>query len=158
MLAIIVSVGGFSIAILQIGRTKRAAEAAQQAAIVTRDSLAQNLTIADLARASERITEIIRLHREHEWSRSLDRYHDMRVMLADIRARHPSLTNEQRSTIQDVIAQLRTIESTVGEAVEVGEYPGDIQRHNTFLLGAQSTLDELASNLQQSVSSEASDE
>ena len=148
---LIVAVGGFAIAIWQITRTRRAAEAAEQAVVATRASLAAKLTIADLVRASERIQEIKRLHREHEWSRALDRYHDMRIMLADVRARHPSLADEQRSTIQGAIDQLGTIEARVARPGGIGSDLATIERYDEFLLRAQSTLDELASDLQQSV-------
>lgn len=155
-IGLLVAVVGFSVAVVQIRRTRRAAEAAEQAVIATRDVLARNLTIADLVRASERIEEVKRLHRERQWQRALDRYHDMRVMLSDVRSRHPRLSDAQQSSIQQSIDQLATIERAVARALTSGNEPTNPQRYDDFLMVAQSMLDRLASDLQQAVSNEVS--
>lgn len=151
VVALAVSFLGFSIAIWQILRTRRAAEAAEQAASAARKSLAQYLSIVDLVRASERIEEIKGLHRRQEWQQALYKYHDIRLMLSDIRARHPVLTREQRQLMQQAVDQFVTIERAVARALSAGGQPSNPNRYEGFLLDAQSLSDGLASQLKQSV-------
>ena len=108
-----VSLGGFYFAIRQIIRSRSAAEAATQAVVDTRESLAKNLTVADLNRASERLQQLKDRHLGGEWRLALDQYHDIRVMLSDIRARHPGLAEAQSAAIQEATTQLSVIENQV---------------------------------------------
>ena len=96
IVALIVSVGGFSIAIRQIVRSRKAAEAAEIAVLATKESIAKNLTISDLVRASERIQEVRNLQRQGQWERALDRYYNLRIILFDISAQQPDLAVEKR--------------------------------------------------------------
>ena len=151
ILGLVVSVGGFSIAIAQIVRSRKAAEAAEHAALETREGLSKNLTIADLVRASERIEELKRLHRENQWALAISRYQDVRLMLRDVRAQHPKLTREQQRGIQNIITEFVDIESEVNGAIAGGRQPTETERIDIALLRAQSVLNELASDLKQSV-------
>ena len=154
VLGVVVSLGGFSIAITQVVRARRASEAAERAVRTTVIVLARNLAIADVVRASERIEDIKRLHRERQWQQALERYRDIRLVLAEIRSRHPSLTAIENASLQDASDQMRTIERSVGRATSGGSEPTQTQRFDDFLLDTQIMLDELASNLQQTVSPE----
>ena len=93
---LVVSVSGFSIAIWQIVRSRKAAEAAEIAVLATKESIAKNLTISDLVRASERIQEVRNLQRQGQWERALDRYYNLRIILFDISAQQPDLAVEKR--------------------------------------------------------------
>lgn len=148
-----VSLGGFSIAIWQIMRSRRAAEAAGQAVKETKQSLTRNLTISDLTRAAERLEAIKELHRQREWRRAIDRYYDMRIMLSEIGARHPSLSDDEKSTIQSAIRGLNELEVTLSNALTGGEV--EVERYSSASEGAlvstQSLLIGLASDLEQSL-------
>ena len=91
--------------------------------------------------------ELKRIHRAGEWELALHKYHDMRLMLADIRSRHPTLTERERIAIQGAIDQLATIEREVARAVGAGNAPRAKQRYEVFLLEAQSNVDALAAGL-----------
>jgi uncharacterized membrane protein YgaE (UPF0421/DUF939 family) len=130
----IVSVVGFSIALVQIRRSRKAAEAAEQAVIETRGTLARNLTINDLARASQQLQQMKDLHLERQWRRALDRYYDIRVMLSNVRSQYPNLTERQESTLQMAIQHLETLESDVREAVRNQRDPDNLEIHDLVLL------------------------
>ena len=148
---LVVAIIGFSVAFAQIKRSRRAAEAAERAVSATRESLARNLTIDDLARASQRFQQLKELHLERQWRRAIDRHYDIRVMLAQISSQHPGLTDTQQSTIQAAIQQVETLERLVVRAVREGTDPENLERHDAAMLRTQSLVDELASNLRQSV-------
>ena len=148
---LIVSIVGFSVAIIQIMRSRKAAEAATEAASATKEVLARNLTIDDLTRASQRIQLVKELHWEREWRRALDRYYDIRVMLSDISSRHPDLSEEHRSTIQSAIQEIQALEGEVGRTLTDDDHIRNIEINVEILLSVQLLLDGLASDLKQSV-------
>jgi len=75
----------------------------------------------------------------------------MRVVLSDIRARHPGLSDKQQSVIQQATDQIVAIERAVKRAVGTGNDPADSDRYFDFLIDAQGLVDELASNLRQAL-------
>ena len=151
IVGLIVSVGGFSIAIWLLVRSKKAAEAVKTAVFETKEALARNLTIDDLTRASLRIQQVKELHWDREWRRALDRYYDIRVMLSDISSRHPDLSEEHRSTIQSAIQEIQALEGEVGRTLTDDDDIRNIEINVEILLGVQLLLDGLASDLKQSV-------
>lgn len=150
-LGFVVSVVGFSIALVQIRRSRKAAEAAEEAVTFTREVIARNLTIDDIARTSQRIQHLKELHWEGDWRRALDRYYDLRITLSDISAQQPNLSTEQRTTIQGAIQYLQAVEDAVGISLSEGSDPANIEANIENLNGVQSLLDGLASELKQSV-------
>ena len=148
---LVVSVSGFSIAIWLIVSSRKAAVAATEAASATKEVLARNLTIDDLTRASQRIQLVKELHWEREWRRALDWYYDIRVMLSDISIRHPDLRDENKSTLQSAIHQLQALEDEVGRTLADSDDSKGVEFGVEILQSAQSLLDELASELKQSI-------
>ena len=146
---LLVSVGGFSFAIRQIVKTRGSVEAAEKATMETRDVLARNLTIDDLTRASLRLQQVKDLHLANEWHRALDRYHDISTTLADIRSRHPSLGDEDKTKIQEAVTQLAELDRAVRDSIRAGSEPDDLSRRDSALTTAQTLLNDLASDLRQ---------
>ena len=149
VVGVLVSLFGFGIAIVQIRRSRSAATAAKEAAEEAREALARDLTVADLVRADEQIQSLKEFHRVQEWRRALDRYPDVRRLLAEIAGRHQNLTDRHRESIQDAISQVLIMELTSETALINNESP-DMTGFNERLSGVQSMLDEAAIQLQQS--------
>ena len=150
IVGIFVSVSGFIIAIVQIRRSRSAAEAEREAAVATRERLASNLTISDLTRASEKLREVTDLHLNGEWRRAIDRYNDIREMLADIRSQHPTLTDDQKTTLQAAIQQLMVLHTVVLRALREEVEPRNLEVYDEVLLRTDSLVGELAVGLRQS--------
>jgi len=111
-----VSIIGFSFAIYTLLRTKKAAEAAREAAIEVRERLTRVNTVAEFAEALATIEEIKRLHRAKKWEISLDRYSVVRRLLVSIQGSSPTLGDQQRAVLAGAIEQFRTMEQTVERA------------------------------------------
>ncbi len=141
---------GFTLAIILIWKAATAAVAAKQAALSTKNALAKNLTIADLVRASERLEEIKGLHRNSDCPIALDRYYDLRRLLADIRTRHPNLTNPEKGRIQRLVQHFMDIEPDV-EAASRGQEPPEVEKLNGPIREAQNMIENTISKLQQSI-------
>lgn len=158
IVGVVVSIGGLGFAIYQIMQTKQSAnaaelsaKAAEQAVIATRDRLGANVTINDLTRASQQLQQVKELHLDGQWRRALDRYHDISVILANIRSQHPSLNDQQQTTIQSAIRELATLEQVVTAAIREGAEPENLESFDLIILSAQSMLDELVSQLRQAI-------
>ncbi len=148
VVGVLVSLLGFWIAIVQIRRSRSAATAAKEAAEEAREALARDLTVADLVRADEQIQSLKEFHRMREWRRALDRYPDVRRLLAEIGGRHQNLNDTHRESLQNAISQLRSMER-VAEAALINDESPDMADFNETLTGVQSMLDEIAVQLQQ---------
>lgn len=148
---VVVSLAGFWIAIWQIRRTRTAAQAAEGAARETRGSLARNLTLGDLSGAREQIQRLKETHRAGEWQRALFTYPLLRRALADIRTRHGSLQAPHRQGIQTGIQELSLMEDEVER--QASDVPSSIafDRFNRNLTAVETLLNELMSELEQSV-------
>jgi len=106
---LIVSVAGFVWTLRGVYKSKAAAEAAAEAAQRARDDVLRSNAMIELAVVMSSLQEIKRLQREEAWSHLLDRYSTLRTALIAIRASRPNLTAQHKTTIQDAIAQLRTL-------------------------------------------------
>ena len=149
LIGVFVSLFGLGFAILQIWKLRGETRAAREAAEETRRAADREATSISLARVNERIEGLKELHRRREWNRALDRYPDIIRMLINIRVRHPDMSDEQRTTIQKVVAQLtemgNTVESSDGEVAQE-----EAQQFNIRLSYDQLPLAEIESELQQS--------
>jgi len=72
-------------------------------------------------------------------------------MLANIRSQHPSLTEQQQTTIQSAIRELATMEQVVTAAIREGNEPANFESFEEKILSTQSMLDELVSQLRQAL-------
>lgn len=144
---LVVSLVGFAIAIWQIRRSRNAADAAREAAVEARAAIGRNLTIEDIARASESIQSLKDLHQSESWERALDRYPVVRRMLIGIRERHPRLMNAQDTALQNAIGQLGIMEARLKAAIR-DQRPPLTAHFDTILSEAQAALDEAGAQLQ----------
>lgn len=151
LIGVFVSLLGLGFAIAQILKLRGETQAAREAAEETRRALGREIASISLARVNERIEGLKDLHRQGEWNRALDRYPEISRVLIDIRSRHPGMSDEQRTTIQGVIAQLNEMGKVV-ESADGGVQREEAQRFNLQLLDDQLALSEIESELQQSQS------
>ena len=86
VLGVIISIGGFAIAIWQATRARTSAQAAEVASKQTRDVIANVLTVGDLSRAIQLIQRIKDFHRDQKWEVSLQHYQILRATITDIRS------------------------------------------------------------------------
>jgi hypothetical protein len=77
----------------------------------------------ELAAALSAMQEIKRLQRDGAWPVLLDKYSSLRATLISIRAGRPNLNEQHKTTIQDAIVQLRTIENKVQRELVKGQNP-----------------------------------
>ena len=110
---LVIAVIGFTVTVIGVFMSKRAAVRAEEAATATRDSIHFFESIVDFSSAITTLEEIKRLHRQNAWSVLPDRYSNLRKLLISIRESFSDLSDEQRSTIQDAIANFRAIEAKV---------------------------------------------
>lgn len=144
--SLVVTLGGFGIAIYQATKARKAADAAEVASRESMEAIAQVLIVADLQRAIAGIQRLKDLHRDMRWETSLEHYQALRAVLADISARHPTFTSEQRAFLQTAIQQVVVIENSVDEALRDRVDPSGATRFNEDLNDIQVQLEEIASS------------
>ena len=152
---LIATVIGLWLAIRQIGRARKAARAAEDAAsaaekasVETQDAIHGVLTISDLQRGIGYVQQIKSLHRDEKWETCLHMYQVLRSSLADIRARLPDPAARDRVALQGAINQVRVIEDTVDTAVLDGDKPAGAEKFNSALNTIQVKLEEMVSSAQ----------
>ena len=114
VVGVIVSVGGFGIALRQLQKTKRAAEAASSAVESFRVRLAQIDTVGELRSAEAMAGETIRHIETSAWPYAMDGYRRLRSSLVRVTAE--SLMQEQdlttlRNAIPDVASTISSLQA-----------------------------------------------
>lgn len=143
---VIISLGGFAIAIWQIRKAKSSAQAAEIASNQTRESIVRVLSVGDLRRAIELIQRIKDFHRDQRWEVSLQHYQILRATLTDIRERLPETMSEVRMTLRNSIPQISVIENNVDRAIREDTEPSGINNFNSRLNSIQAGLEAIASS------------
>ena len=149
LIGVFVSLFGLGFAILQIWKLRGETRAAREAAEETRRAVDREIASISLARVNERIEGLKDLHRQGEWNRALDRYPEISRMLIDIRGRHPGMSAEQRTALQNVVTNLGRIESNIEKSRGSGSQRA-AEQFNRHLNRNQLVLVQLESELQQS--------
>jgi len=126
---------GFGITIFGVWRSKTAAEQARQAAIATRESIANYDAVADLASAMAIMEEIKRFQRHGVWFVLPDRYSELRRRLVTIRRSQTRLTEVDRQTLQAAIEKFAQLEQTIDRAVANSRTPPRPDKLNDIVAG-----------------------
>jgi hypothetical protein len=132
---VILSLIGFAATIWGVWRSKDAAEAAEQAAIETRNSIAHYDAIADLTSSLAIMGEIKRLQRLGVWAVLPDRYSELRRHLVAIKTSRMQLDDHQLQTIQSTIEAFAQLEKRVERAVLSNEVPANPAKLNDIVSG-----------------------
>ncbi len=145
---LLVTLMGLWIVYWQAKKARTSAEAAEAVAGEAKEFIRRSLTVGDLQQAIDLVQTIKPLHRDARWQVVVDRYQQLRSTLADVRARHPSLTDQQDEVIQGAITQIRVVEDEVDEAMAKDAQPENAPRFNAVLNNIQVVLETLRSTLQ----------
>jgi hypothetical protein len=132
LVGLLISIGGFGLALWRIRKSQTAAEQALAAAESVREQILQMNAIQGLNVAIKTLEDIRRLHRHKAWPVLPDRYTSLKQELIAIRGRTRNLTDGQRSSIQAAITQLSTIERQVESTMAGGDAP-DVDRMNDIV-------------------------
>lgn len=135
-------------AFLRAGKARDAASAAEVASNETRAAMTRSLTTVDLERAIALVQRLKELHRSNKWETSLEHYQPLRVMLSEIRSRHPCLTAELRQILDDAIINVIEIENAVTMAVTENVGLGQLRGFDRVLNEVQAQLEGISSSIQ----------
>lgn len=108
---------GFGATLFGVFRSFSAAKGAQRAAHEALRAVRRLDTILDVSSAIALMEEIKRLHRQKAWQILPDKYASLRKILNAVKASGLQLTDEQSSTVQNAITNLRTMERKVETAL-----------------------------------------
>jgi hypothetical protein len=127
-----IAIVGFVVTVVNVMRSKSAAERAEAAANEARRMMRAYQTVSDLSAAIAIMEEIKRLHRLGQIDPLLDRYGALRRALIRVRKMAPALSESMQTQIQSAIMTLSTIEGIVERARAEGSSP-DIVELNRWL-------------------------
>lgn len=99
VLAVVITVVGFFVAIYNVTKSKKAALRAEKAVKQVRADLARMNNVAEIASAITGMEEIKRLHRQEAWDLLLERYSAVRKALIAIRANMPKYERGETSDL-----------------------------------------------------------
>lgn len=109
-----VSLLGLGFAILQLRKLRGETRAAREASESAERAVRRDLTATELTRLYDRIQELKVIHRRGDNELALYHYPIIILSLADIRRRHPNLTDGLHARISDAIDKVANMERTVG--------------------------------------------
>jgi hypothetical protein len=129
----LLGVVGFTITIVAVLRSQRAAEAAAEAARNAKEALLHAAAIWDVAAALTTMEEVKRLHRMEAWPMLPERYSMLRRTLIAIRSTTPRLTDKQGAVLQGAIQHFSLLEEKVERALKGGKPLPDSTRLNKIV-------------------------
>jgi hypothetical protein len=151
VLGVIISLIGFIVTIMQVVRSKTAAEKAAMAASEIRDKLTLQTVATDLSTLMVDIEEIKQAHRSGAWAIMPIKYSSVRQKLFAVKANCPSLTKTQKATIQGIIEQFKDIEEIVETAMADKRSPTDVAGLNKVASAQGDKLTEVLVAVQQEI-------
>ena len=151
ILGVLIGIIGFALVIVNVRRSKSAAEQAQQAVIDVRKDIQRVDTVANFSAAMTAMAEIKRLHRQSAWTILPDRYSALRASLISIKVSNPALPDHQSSALQGAIQNLRGIEEIVEKALASNETPENIPRLNRTVTRDLDSLQEILVEIQSQI-------
>lgn len=149
VLGVIISIGGFAIAIWQASQARTSAQAAEVASKQTREAIVRAMTVIDLERSIALIQRLKELHRDRRWEATIEHYQTLRVMLGDIRDRYPEFTTRLFMESRNPLAEISNIEDSVDRAIAESTEPSGSGNFNTVLNDIQLELEDIARSIHQ---------
>ena len=110
----VISLLGLGFAILQLRKLRGETRAAREASESAERAGRRDQTISELASLYDRVQELKVIHRRGDNELALYHYPVIMLSLADIRRRHPNLTDDLHARISDAIDKVANMERTVG--------------------------------------------
>jgi hypothetical protein len=143
LVGILIGLIGFGIAIRQLSRTKKAAKAAERAALQTQKALRHLDTVMDFSSAITMMEEIKRHHRSDNWIILPDRYSVLRQKLVAIKSNNAHVSEEQRLVLQGAIQQFSDLEKTVERGLMKNPTVLKADKLNELVSGQMDALNEV---------------
>lgn len=122
-----ISLVGFAVTVLNVRRSRSAAERAEAAANDARRLIRGYETITDFSAAIAIMEEIKRLHRVGQIDPLLDRYAALRKTLIEVRKMSPLANQNMDQVIQNAITTLAAMEDLVERARAARSAPNFVQ-------------------------------
>jgi len=137
IIALIITVIGFGITILQLTKTKKASEIATSAVNAIRDDLKKIDTLTSLSSVVTEMEEIKHLQREKNLLKLPEKYAKLRTSLITIKGFSSIFAEEDLKIIQGTITQLSAseeaidihFENTISSTLKVSKLNGSISNH-----------------------------
>lgn len=130
VIGLIITIISFIVILINVLRSKRAAEQAKIAVDQVRENLLKMNTIAEFSSALSSMDEIRRLHRQEAWAILPDRYSALKKSLISIKGSNPNMSDEYKKVIQSAIQIFSSIESEVETALSLKQSPQDVAKLN----------------------------
>ncbi len=135
------------LAFRRAGKAREAAAAAEVASKETRAAMTRYLTAVDLQRAIALLQRLKEMHRANRWETCLEHYQPLRVLLSEIRSRHPTLTPELQRTLETAILDVTEMENTLVAALRESVAITAAAEFDRTLNRIQSELERLSSSI-----------
>jgi hypothetical protein len=129
----VVTIVGFVATLWNVARSRRAAEAARDAADEVRRRISTFETVRVLASAVAQLRAVQTDQRSGRWDTLPGRYGEIRGALIGVRERTPTLSEDQRTVIQTAILVLARIEHELDRALAAGKAWENMARSNKIL-------------------------
>ena len=110
---VLLSLVGLWTTLWQVIRTRRTAERVEEATNDAIESLRRFDTLAAISSTLTLTDELMRLHRNGDWQRALDRYDALLGHVALIRDVSPDLTEQERRDLQTMIVHIQDFRKIV---------------------------------------------
>lgn len=133
VIGLIITIISFIVILINVLRSKRAAEQARKAVAQVRDDLLKVDTVAEFSSALSYMEEIRRLHRKEAWEILPDRYSALKRSLISIKGLNPDMPDKYKRAIQSAIQIFSSIEGRVETALSRKESPQDVAELNQII-------------------------
>jgi hypothetical protein len=114
IVGIVITLGGFIVALMKIQRSREAADRAARAANKAVQELRLFDAVGNVNRAISMMEEVRKLHRSDDWVTAIERYPEIRKVLISIRTDMPDLDPQQMTIIQTATQNMVDFESQAG--------------------------------------------
>ncbi len=154
LLALLITVVGFFFILKNVLKSKKAAQAAADAAQQVIRNLARTDTVAECSSAISTMDEIKRLHRQGTWSILPDRYAALIKSLITIKTANPDVTDQYKRQIQSAIQILTGLERTIERSLSTNHPPSDVPKLTTLVSAQTQKLQQVLSSIRNEIGRE----
>jgi hypothetical protein len=142
IIGLLVSLVGFVATLVNVRRSRSAADQARLAAQETRRDISKSNMLGTLAAAMLAMEEIKRVHRRKVWDILPDRYSELKKALISVKGANLGLSVAQTTAIQNAVQHLANFERLVERALANNTEP-DVAKINGILSDQVASLQEI---------------
>lgn len=149
VIGLLITIVGFIATLINVRRTRKAAEQAQAAADGVRRQLTRFDAVADVTAAIGVMEEVKRLQRQLAWTVLPDRYAALRKHLISIKTSFGELTETQKTTLQNAIQHFSSIEDHIERLADEDQTQKTAARLNRTVSAQIDALQEVLLQIRQ---------